>query len=184
MIKINLLPEEEKVKRREFRLPEMSTVYLVAAIVVFVAAILAIGFLQQHKINSLESKIEVAQEESRKLAPQLAKIKQITKEREEVDRRLNIIANLDLYRYYRVKLLNDLSFNLPENCWITEIKENTPNNFDIGGIAFSNYTVADMMVNLQRCPLFTMVDLNVAERGTIEEREVMKFKLTTNAMPQ
>lgn len=184
MIKINLLPEEEKVKRHEFRLPEMSTVYLVAAIAIFVAAVLAIGFLQQHKISRLEHKIEVAQEESRKLAPQLAKIKQITKEREEVDRRLNIIANLDLYRYYRVKLLNDISFNLPANCWITEIKENTPNNFDIGGIAFSNYTVADMMVNLQRCPLFTMVDLNVAEKGTIEKREVMKFRLTTNAMPQ
>ncbi len=184
MIKINLLPEEEKVKRRDFRLPEMSTVYLVAAVAVFVVAILAVGFLQQHKIKRLEGKIEVAQEESRKLAPQLAKIKQITREREEVDRRLNIIANLDLYRYYRVKLLNDISFNLPSNCWVTEIKENTPNSFDIDGIAFSNYTVADMMVNLQHCPLFTLVDLEVAEKGTIKEREVMKFKLTTNAMPQ
>jgi len=184
MIKINLLPEEEKVKRHELRLPEMSTVYLVAAVAIFVVAVLAIGFLQQHKMSRLEGKIEVAQEESRKLAPQLAKIKQITKEREEVDRRLNIIANLDLYRYYRVKLLNDISFNLPSNCWITEIKENTPNSFDIDGIAFSNYTVADMIVNLQRCPLFTMVDLEITEKGTIKEREVMKFKLTTNAMPQ
>ena len=184
MIKINLLPDEEKVKRHAIRLPEMSTVYLVAAVVIFVAAVLAIGFLQQHKIGRLEGKIEVAQEESRKLAPQLAKIKQITKEREEVDRRLNLIANLDLYRYYRVKLLNDISFNLPSNCWITGIKENTPNSFDIDGIAFSNYTVADMIVNLQRCPLFTMVDLELAEKGTIEEREVMKFQLTTNAMPQ
>jgi len=184
MIKINLIPEEEKVKRHEFRLPEMSTFYLVAAVVIFVAAFLAVGFLQQHKIGKLEGKITVAQEESRKLAPQLAKIKQITKEREEVDRRLNIIANLDLYRYYRVKLLNDISFNIPSNCWITEIKESTPNSFDIDGIAFSNYTVADMIVNLQRCPLFTMVDLEIAEKGTIKEREVMKFKLTTNAMPQ
>lgn len=184
MIKINLLPDEEKVKRHEFRLPEMSTVYLVAAVVIFVAAVLAVGFLQQYKLGRLEGKIAVAQKESRKLAPQLAKIKQITKEREEVDRRLNIIANLDLYRYYRVKVLNDISFNLPSNCWITEIREKTPNSFDIGGIAFSNYTVADMIVNLQRCPLFTMVDLEIAEKGAINEREVMKFKLTTNAMPQ
>jgi type IV pilus assembly protein PilN len=184
MIKINLLPEEEKVKRREFRLPEMSTVYLVAAIAIFCAAIIGVSFMQQHKVRSLEGKIAAAQEESRKLAPQLAKIKQITKEREEVDRRLNIIANLDMNRYYRVKLLNDISFNLPVNCWLTDITENSPNNFDIGGIAFSNYTVADMITNLQGSPLFTLVDLRIAEKGKINEREVMKFKLTANAMPQ
>ena len=184
MIRINLLPEEEKVKRREFRLPEMSTVYLVATAVIFLVAIFAIAFMQQHKVNTLNDKINVAQEESKKLAPQLAKIKQITKEREEVDRRLNLIANLDMNRYFRVKLLNDISFNLPSNCWLTEIVENGPNNFDIDGIAFSNYTVADMITNLQESPLFTLVDLRIAEKGTINNKEVMKFRLTASAMPQ
>jgi type IV pilus assembly protein PilN len=184
MIKINLLPEEEKAKRREFRLPKMSTVYLVAAVAIFLVAIFSITFMQQHKVRTLEHKIAAAQEESKKLAPQLAKIKQITKEREEVDRRLNLIANLDMNRYFRVKLLNDISFNLPSNCWLTEITENGVNNFDIDGIAFSNYTVADMITKLQESPLFTMVDLRIAEKGTIDEKEVMKFRLTASAMPQ
>ena len=78
MIKINLLPKEDRVKKREFHLPEMSTVYLVAGVAVFFAAIVIVGLMQQHKIRVLDSKIEVAKEESRKLAPQLAKIKQIT----------------------------------------------------------------------------------------------------------
>jgi type IV pilus assembly protein PilN len=184
MIKINLLPEEEKAKKREFRLPEMSTVYLVAAVAIFFAVIVSISFMQQHKVRTLEHKIKVAQEESQKLAPQLAKIKQITREREEVDRRLNIIANLDMNRYFRVKLLNDISFNLPSNCWLTDITENGSNSYDIDGIAFSNYTVADMIMNLQESPLFTVVDLRIAERGKISEKDVMKFRLTANAMPQ
>jgi type IV pilus assembly protein PilN len=184
MIRINLLPEEEKVQRREFRLPEMSTVYLVAMVVAFFVAIFAVSFMQQHKVQSLEGKIAVAQEESRKLAPQLAKIKQITKEREEVDRRLNIIANLDMHRYYRVKILNDVSFNLPSNCWLTDLFENSPNLYSINGIAFSNYTIADMMTNLEGSPLFTKVDLDIAEKGKINDREVMKFKLTASALPQ
>jgi type IV pilus assembly protein PilN len=184
MIRINLLPAEDRVKKKELHLPEMSVVYLVAAVVVFFAAIVVGGTIQRHKVRELEKKIEEAKEESRRLAPQLAKIKQITKEREEVDRRLNLITSLDRHRYYRVKLLNDISFKMPSNCWLTDIKENSPNNFSISGITFSNFTVADMMTNLEKSTLVTSVDLKVAERGAIKKREVMKFSLSANLMPQ
>jgi type IV pilus assembly protein PilN len=184
MIKINLLPREERIKRREFKLPQMSTIYMVGGVAVFVGAMLFTGIVQTHKIKALEAKITAANEESKKLAPQLAKIKQITKEREEVDRRLGIIADLDRYRYFRVKLLNDVSFNLPVNCWLTGLSEISPNSFAIDGVAFSNYTVADMMTNLETSSAVSRVDLRVAERGKINEREVMKFKLVANVVPQ
>jgi type IV pilus assembly protein PilN len=184
MIRINLLPEEDRAKKKELHLPEMSTVYLIAAVVIFIAAIMVTGSIQRHKVRDLETRIEVAKEESRKLAPQLAKIKQITREREEVNRRLSLITSLDRHRYYRVKLLNDISFKLPANCWLTDISEQSPNNFTINGITFSNFTVADMMTNLERSSLVTGVDLKVAERGQINKREVMKFSLSANVMPQ
>ena len=184
MIKINLLPREQRTKRREFKLPKLSTVYMVGAVTLLFAAILATGVMQQHRIKVLEGKIAAANEESKKLAPQLAKIKEITKEREEVDRRLGIIAALDRGRYFRVKLLNDISFNIPVNCWLTEVTEVSQNTFNINGVAFSNYTIADMMTNLETSPAVTRVDLTVAERGKIKEREVMKFKLIANVMPQ
>ncbi len=184
MIRINLLPAEDRAKRKELHLPEMSTVYMVTAIVVFVASIGVSGTIQRHRVRSLEKKIEEAREESRKLAPQLAKIKQITKEREEVNRRLSLITSLDRNRYYRVKLLNDISYKLPVNCWLTDINELTPNNFTIDGITFSNFTVADMISNLENSPLVTSVDLKIAERGQIKKREVMKFSLSANVMPQ
>ncbi len=184
MIRINLLPAEDRAKRKELHLPEMSTVYVVAAIVVFVASIAISGTIQRHRVRSLEKKIEVAKEESRKLAPQLAKIKQITKEREEVNKRLSLITSLDRNRYYRVKFLNDISYKLPVNCWLTDINELSPNNFMIDGITFSNFTVADMISNLEDSPLVTSVDLKIAERGQIKKREVMKFSLSANVMPQ
>jgi type IV pilus assembly protein PilN len=184
MIRINLLPAEDRAKKKELHLPEMSTVYLVAVVVVFIIAIAVTSTVQRHKVRSLEKKIEVAKEESRKLAPQLAKIKQITKEREEVNRRLSIITSLDRHRYYRVKLLNDVSYKLPANCWLTGIEELSPNNFAINGITFSNFTVADMMSNLENSTLVSSVDLKIAERGQIKKREVMKFSLSANVMPQ
>ena len=184
MIKINLLPREERIKRREFKLPQMTTIYMVAGVAAFLSAILFTGIVQTHKITALEGKIVAANEESKKLAPQLAKIKQITKEREEVDRRLEIIAALDRSRYFRVKLLNDVSFNLPVNCWLTGVSEISSNSFAIDGVTFSNYTVADMMMNLETSPTISRVDLKIAEKGKINEREVMKFKLVANVVPQ
>lgn len=184
MIRINLLPPEEREKKKEFRLPEMSMIYMIGAVAVFFAVILTIGFVQHHKVADLKGKIEVANEESRQLAPQLARIKKITKEREEVDRRLHLITSLDRYRYFRVKLLNDVGINLPSNCWLTDLTEQSPNSYLIDGIAFSNYKIADMITNLETSPIFTEVGLNVAEKGKIKESEVMKFSLTAKAMPQ
>ncbi|MBN2071426.1 MAG: PilN domain-containing protein [Candidatus Krumholzibacteriota bacterium] len=184
MIRINLLPQEDRKRKREINLPEMSTVYLVATVVVFFLSIAVIGTVQAGKVRSLQKKMDIATEESKKLAPQLAKIKQITKEREEVDRRLSLITSLDRNRYFRVKLLNDIGLKVPDNCWLTDIKEATPNNFSIEGIAFSNYTIADMISNLEASQVFTHIDLKVAEKGEINKREVMKFSLNANAMPQ
>ena len=41
-----------------------------------------------------------------------------------------------------------------------------------------------MMTNLETSPTIARVDLKVAEKGKINDREVMKFKLVANAMPQ
>jgi Tfp pilus assembly protein PilN len=184
MIKINLLPRDERQKRREFKLPRLATVYMVGGIALFAAAIVTTAIVEQHRVRVLEQKIAAANEESKKLAPQLAKIKEITQEQEEVNRRLNIIADLDRCRYFRVKLLNAMSFSLPVNCWLTDVTEVSQNEFDLAGVAFSNYTVADLMTNLETSPEVTRVDLKIAEKGKIREREVMQFKLIANVMPQ
>jgi hypothetical protein len=67
---------------------------------------------------------------------------------------------------------------------LTGVSEISPNSFAIDGVAFSNYTVADMMSNLEQSPTISRVDLKVAEKGKISEREVMKFKLIANVVPQ
>ncbi len=184
MIRINLLPPEDRIQKREFKLPEMSNIYPVAGVVLFIAAMVITGALQQHKIGELNDKIELARKESKKLAPQLKRIKKITREREEVDKRLSLITTLDRNRYFRVKLLNDVSFKLPGNCWLTDISEVTRTSFNIDGIAFDNYKIADFMSNLNSSTMVSNVDLKIAEKGKVEKREVMKFRLSADVVPQ
>jgi type IV pilus assembly protein PilN len=184
MIRVNLLPLEDRRSTRRLTLPSFSgagpkMVWLIAAVVVYVGMIVAMATLQLRSVKDLEGKIELAKKEAQELAPQLAKIKKLTKEREEVNKRLNIIATLDRDRYFRAQIMNDVSQKLPSNCWLTSLKEQGGSQFLIEGVTFSNYIIADLMNNLERSDRFASVMLNIAQEGRIEEHNVLKFKLET-----
>jgi type IV pilus assembly protein PilN len=184
VIRINLLPTQEKKPRKQIRMPAVSSTWPVAAGIIYVVALLGLGFMQHQRIQSLEGKIAEAKEESEKLAPQLAKIKQLTHERQEVNKRLDIIRSLDRTRYFRVKAMNDVSLKLPRNIWLTEFKESSATSCEISGVAFNNFSIADFMRNLEESDLFNQVNLTFAERGVIEDHEVMSFQVSSQMIPQ
>lgn len=182
MIRINLLPADDRKSKRTFKMPSISiggatTVWTVAGLIVFILMISTISFLQARTARDLETNIQVAKEEAAKLAPQLERIRQLQKEREEVNRRLNVIAQLDRDRYYRVKLLNDISTKMPPNSWLTSAKEQNGTSMTIEGVTFSNFLIADLMVDLQKSERFQEVNLSIAEEGKIEDHKVIQFTL-------
>ncbi len=184
MIRINLLPELKKKARKQIQLPTVSAAWPMAATVIYLVVIASVAFMQHATAHRLSKKIAVAKEESEKLAPQLAKIKQLTSERQEVNKRLEIIRALDRTRYFRVKSMNDLSRTLPPNVWLTDFEENSSTSCSIAGVAFTNFSIADYMRNLEESKIFTGVGLTVAERGEIDNNGVMKFALTSRMIPQ
>ena len=112
----------------------------------------------------------------------MAKIRKLTKEREEVNRRLGIIASLDRDRYLRVQMLNDISMNLPANCWLVKLTEQGGSNVMIEGVTFSNYIIADLMNNLDKSKRFDNTALKVAEEGEIEKHRVIQFTLSSSVL--
>lgn len=188
MIRINLLPPEDRKKTHRIKLPRFSAggpkaVWMIAALVAYAGVVIAITSLQGSQINDLEAKIAVANEESKRLAPQLERIRKLTKEREEVDRRLGIIASLDRERYFRVKLLNEISETLPPNSWLTSVKENGGTQLTIDGVTFSNYLIADLMTGLGRSEHFKDVALSIAQEGHIMDHKVIQFTLSSRVAP-
>ncbi len=180
MIKINLLPKDERKTARRIKLPSISgtaAIWPLVIAILYIGVIFAIATLQARDMKELEEKIEKAKQESAALAPQLAKIRKLTKEREEVNRRLGIIADLDKDRYFRVRVINDISEKLPANCWLTSVKESGGARLSIEGVTFSNYIIADLMNNLERSERFGEVILMVAQEGTIHDHNVVQFTL-------
>ena len=188
MIRINLLPPEDRKKTRQIKLPSISSggpkaAWMIAALVVYAGMVVAIASLQTKTVTNLEAKITKAEEESRQLAPQLERIRKLTKEREEVDRRLGIIASLDRERYFRVKLLNDISEKLPSNSWLVSLKENSGTQVTLEGVTFSNYLIADLMTNLEKSEHFADVTLAIAQEGHILDHKVIQFTLNSKITP-
>lgn len=185
MIRINLLPGNDRQKKRRISLPNFSgsgpmLVWVIVVIVVYVGMILGVATLQARSIRDLEGKVTEAKAEAAELAPQLERIRKLTQEREEVNKRLQVIAKLDRDRYFRVQLLNDISEKLPSNCWLTSVKEFGGSTLSIEGVTFSNYIIADLMSNLERSDRFLAVGLNVAQEGKILDHRVIQFTLQSS----
>lgn len=182
MIRINLLPVAERKKERSFKLPSFSgggpkMVWVIVGLVVYVGMVVATAMLQARSIRVLEQKVAEARKEAAELAPQLERIRKLTEEREEVNKRLAVIATLDKDRYLRARLLNDISMQLPPNCWLTSVKEHGGTSVTLEGVTFSNFLIADLMNNLEKTNRFGTVNLNIAQEGRIMDHRVIQFTL-------
>ncbi len=178
MIRINLLPAEERVGQAR-KMPAVSwMVGPVTAAAALVMVIFAATAVQTAQIRSLEKEVSKAERETASLAPQIDRIGQLAKERADMDLRISLIKRLESSRYVRVQMLDEVSRQLPDHVWLSGVKESTPGSVQITGVTFSNLMVADFMQRLENSPLYEKVDLSVSEKGTMEDRDVIKFTLT------
>ena len=181
MIRINLLPHDETPKVRTFKLPNVGAAVVPVSIAVVVLLACGVTFLMQRRaIDRLQHEVEVARAENQRLAPQIARIKQLEREREALDKRLDAIVSLDKDRYLRVHLLSELSRTWPENAWLSEYREINPGSVEIKGFTFNNFVVADFLRDVNRSDYYDVSDLEFAKRGKIQDSKIMEFSLTTN----
>ncbi len=176
MIRINLLPREEIVTHRAWNIPQVGNF---APLVLVAAVLLTCGVvhqLQANHIKSLRQTVAEEEAESRRLAPEIAKIKRLNQQRKDLNDRLDVITSLDQDRYFRVHLMDELNRSMPDNMWLTRFEENGDGSYSVEGVTFSNFLVSDFLQNITNSPWFSGVNLLVAEKGEIGDVRVIKFK--------
>jgi type IV pilus assembly protein PilN len=186
VIRINLMPREERAKKR--KMPTVKLPPLGAAVPLVILGVVgtSIGFvhaLQQRELKRLDTEIAALRAESESYKPQLEKIRQITQKRQDVTARLDIIANLDQERYFRVKLMDEVARSVPENLWLSKVAELPDKQFAIEGVTFSNFIVARFMQDLEATGHWQNVELSVAQQGKIDGYDVVQFSMVSGAQP-
>jgi type IV pilus assembly protein PilN len=66
---------------------------------------------------------------------------------------------------------------VPEKVWLTKYTENG-DNVSIGGVAFTEDLIAELMRNLQATNEFQNIELGVSEQMSIKDLKVKRFEIT------
>jgi type IV pilus assembly protein PilN len=175
MIRINLLPQEEIPRTRTIKMPEVGAFAPVAVAAAAIVLCIGMSVIQGRSLDKLDNDVSELRSESQRLAPQIARIKQLQREREQLDKRLDVITSLDADRYFRVHLMSELSRRMPSNTWLSRIEEVAPGRYEVEGMTFSNFLVADFLHNLDESDYYHGLDLVSIVRGKIEDVNVLKF---------
>jgi Tfp pilus assembly protein PilN len=63
------------------------------------------------------------------------------------------------------------------------VNQENGSTLSVEGTTLSNLVVSDLMSRLERSPLFANVELDVAERATLAERDIVRFRVTCQVTP-
>lgn len=184
MIRINLLPGEEKRQRKAVVALKIGDLMVPLALVVAAALIVAGTALSQRtSAEGLVRSIAEVDAQSRALAPQIERVNRLAQERAELDLRLGIIGKLQKGRTQSVRLMDELARCIPEHLWVGVVEQKDGTTLSVEGATLSNLVVSDLMSRLERSPLFANVELEVAEHAAIEQRDIVRFRVTCQVTP-
>ncbi|MBI5710325.1 MAG: PilN domain-containing protein [Candidatus Eisenbacteria bacterium] len=184
MIRINLLPGEEKGQRKA------AVTFKAGDLVVPLAVLLAAGVViagtvlsQKTRAAALAKSIAEVESQSRVLAPQIERVNRLAQERAELDLRLGIIGRLQRGRTQSVRLMDELAKCVPDHLWLVDAQQDGASGLNLEGVTFSNLVVSDLMSRLERSPMFANVELQVAEHAAINEHDIVRFRVSCLVTP-
>ena len=193
MIRINLMPLEERGQKvRRVKKSKsgggggskgpLGLLLPLAIVALVLVTIVGTVVQQQAQIHLLAADVAKVEKDSRALAPQIAMVERLTRERADLDLRLSLIDQLSRGRFDSVRLVDELDRAVPDHMWLSSML-GSGEQISLEGVTFSNLIIADLMIRLDRSPLFSNVALTSASRGIIDEHDVVQFKLTMNLTP-
>jgi type IV pilus assembly protein PilN len=184
MIRINLLKAEgkapviEEARVKGKKLPVSPGLALGLVIVL----IFAFAIFKTNSINKERRLLGAAQDEKAKLGDVEAKLTQVEAQKTIIMKKINLISELKTFREGALRIMDDLSKNIPDWVWLEEVTYDKK-QVQIKGKALSNKLIADYISNLEASPTFEKVDLISSIQQTRGTERVLEFLLTTNYVP-
>jgi len=188
MIRINLFKPEKKEIRRAPDAPspqfkEKKSQPLFGLIFLLLIVVVIAGYLWQRKTFIEEQDLlEKAQVEKRELQDVLVKLDQLEQQKTILERKMNLINQLKARQGIAVKIMDELSKQIPDWVWLTEVSYNGQ-SVKLKGKAFSNNLIADYIYNLEESPYFSGVNLVSSTQRRVKNNEYLEFSMNANFVP-
>jgi Tfp pilus assembly protein PilN len=181
MIKINLLSEKKQTKAKSSSSTAIQTEGMGSGQNLLLIGILLVGVVVsggwwwslKSKTDDLRVKIEEADRELERLAEVRRKRDEYTRQKELLERKIELITNLKKQQAAPVHILDQVSKNLPEFLWL-ESMTSSANAISVNGKATTYNAVSNFYGNLNESGYFKEVTLG----RTFEVPEGVSFSLT------
>ena len=180
MIRINLLPEELRKKRKTVSFRDLGMLlHAGIALVVLIGVVLGV-VLQVQQMDRLKGKLSELEQEKVMLAPQVVAVRKLKAEQQRLERHLQIISQLDKNRFFHVRLIDEFAETIPEGLWVSTLSEPEPGRISVDGRAYSSLVIADFVARLERSEFFSNAELVLAEEKYVSDTRVVEFVATFN----
>jgi len=174
MIKINLLPVRA-AKKKETAIQQVSifcfSICLVAVVV------LALYGLKLGQISTAKNDISAANIKITELKAKIGKLEELKKFKEQVKKKLDVLAQLRKNKTGPAQRLATLSDITPEKLWLTAYSE-ANDTVRLTGVAYSEDLIAQFMRSVQASNDYTGVELVVSEQREISGTKLKSFELS------
>lgn len=174
MLRINLLPVRQLKKRAKAKNQILGFGFIFICLVGILCLVL---IYQTGKIKSIQSNITELTNEQKRLAPEIAAVDKLKKDKEELDRKISIINQLKAESSLTVRVLDEVA-NVVDNSrmWLTTFTQQG-NSLSLTGVALDNQTVAQFMDALKKSPFIQTVNLSNSSLKKISDRNLKEFVL-------
>src|SRR5574338_149037 len=148
MIQINLLPVREARRKADLRQQGMQFLF------VLLIAGAGIGFTHSHVTNRIQdSQVRIRQMEAdiKQFQPQLDQVAAFRKKKSSLEKKIEVIEDLDRARTGPVRVMSELATHMPDRVWLTTLATEG-NAIKMKGEGMDNELVAVLMRALKESP--------------------------------
>jgi type IV pilus assembly protein PilN len=171
MIRINLLPVRQLQKQSQLRQQLYMCAAIIAAALIGVATVLLLDRRAMAQLEGQQVELHATLE---RLKPIVEEVTTLERREKLLKARIDTIQRLRSNQRGPVHVLDALSRNLPDQAWLETIDESA-GVYKVVGYALTNFSVADLLRNLQRSQEFIGADLISSEQVVVAGREIKKF---------
>jgi type IV pilus assembly protein PilN len=174
MIRVNLLAVKRKKKAKP--LPA----FVISATLVTILAVCVLAYLVFYFNSRLQSARNTVEANKKKIAELKEKIREVEnfeKLNKTIDERNKIIEQLRRNQNIPVRILDELSRDLPNGVWLLALTS-AGGGGTLEGFAFTNADVVAYVDNLKTSKLLTEIYLQESKQAEVEKITLYRFKLT------
>lgn len=175
MIRINLLPREEKPSKEGIIWQSVMIWALIACGIIIFGGV-GMHIFRAYEIRSLKLDIDETKREKERYAEAARLVEDLTEKKRQIEEKLQVIESLDKDRRTRVYLLDELAKSVPDYVWLERYEENGQ-SATIKGWSFTNLAISQFMDSLESKAHVDSVFLKIIKRQEIEGIPALNFEL-------